>query len=82
MGRARSASTVAIRRLPQKQRTTLDRRLVRNGCNALRLVARRAHRARLPRRSRLPLQVQVHTLLLRLPFLGRVLLDADEELFS
>ena len=59
----------------------LDCRLVRNRRDRLRLVVLRRHRPLTAGHHRLPLQVHVHTLLLRLPLLDCVLLHTVDELF-
>ena len=66
-----------------KQATlTLDRRLVRDRCDALRLVVLRANRPCLPWHCRLPLQAHLLALFLGLTPLRRILLHAREELIT
>lgn len=72
----------ATRNFKHKRIPHLDRRLVCYRRHGLGLVVLGADGAGLPRLHRLSLQVDVHTLLLGLSLLGRVLLDTVEELLS
>jgi len=60
----------------------LDRRLVRDGRDALRLVVLRTDGPRLPRHRRLPLQVHGLARVLRLPLRRRVRFDTGKELVT